>query len=313
MHEQDGRPLQRLLHDRRGTNEERADRSLWPEPERGVGVRQEVEGLPMGSRSRSYRASFRIRLFAILPVLLVMAGAAAAADPQPTLATHARDRIPVLMYHRITCPPPDARFPSLWVCPRRFDRTMAALKAAGWDTLTATQVANRLRIDYPIPDKTFVIVIDDGWRDGFDKAYPILEKYGFEGVYAVVVGRVGVKSNAMTWSELIELRDSGHEIANHTMSHANVTSPTVDLWRQIERSSQILGEKLGRRPGTFVYPYGSYDAAAIEQVRQSGFLVAFTTEYGCVRTWGDRFTEERTRVNGSDTPTRVLEKVAPCA
>ena len=267
----------------------------------------------MGSRSQPHRVSFRIRLFVVLPVLLVMAGAAAAADPPPTLATHARERIPVLMYHRITCPPPDARNPSLWVCPWRFERTMAALKAAGWDTLTATQAANRLRVDYQIPDKTFVIVIDDGWRDGFDNAYPILEKYGFEAVYAVVVGRVGVKPNAMTWSELIELMDSGHEIANHTMSHANVASPTVDLWRQIERSSQILGEKLGRRPRTFVYPYGSYNATAIEQVRQSGFVVAFTTEYGCVRTWADRLTEERTRVNGSDTSARVLEKVASCA
>lgn len=190
---------------------------------------------------------------------------------------------------------------------------MAALKADGWDTLTARDVAHRLTHDIPIPTKTFVIVIDDGLRDGYDTGYPILQKHGFDAVYAVVVERVSVKPTAMTWAELRELELNGHEIANHTLSHANVGSPNVNLRREIELSSQILAAKLGHRPSTFVYPYGSYSQAAVDQLRRSGFRVAYTTEYGCTFSWRDRLLEERVRVNGADSPADVLRKVAPCA
>lgn len=258
------------------------------------------------------RASRTVSL-AYLLVAVGASGMSLAASPAPAAATHASERVPVLMYHQIRCATSETRLPHLWVCPAVFDATMAKLKANGWDTLTARQVANRLRLDIPIPAKTFVIVIDDGDRGGYENGYPILEKYGFEAVFAVVVGRVSIKERAMTWDELRELEANGHEIGNHTLSHANVGSPTVNLYRQIERSSQILAANLGHRPSTFVYPYGSYSQAAVDQVRRSGFRVAYTTEYGCTFTWRDRLLEERIRINRSDSPADVLRKVAPCA
>jgi peptidoglycan/xylan/chitin deacetylase (PgdA/CDA1 family) len=223
------------------------------------------------------------------------------------------EKIPVLMYHRIACAPDGHRAPSRWVCPERFDATLALLKESGWDTMTAREVSRRLKRRLPIPDKTFVIVIDDGRYDGYDNAYPILEKYDFEAVFAVVVGRVSVKDVAMTWPQLLELQASGHEIANHSMTHTNLRLADAQLWQEIEESSQVLADMLGRRPKTFVYPYGGWSSAAADQVRRSGFRIAYTVEYGCNLTWGDRFQEERIRINRSDSPQRVLDKIGPCA
>ena len=221
-------------------------------------------------------------------------------------------RVPALMYHRITCADSDTRLPHLWVCPGRLDKTLRLLKEHGWDTMTAERVASLLKSGGRIPAKTFVIILDDGSRDGYDNALPILEKYGFEATFGVVVGKVSVKRWHMTWRELRELQERGHEIANHSMTHANLGATNAAFWWEIERSAQVLAEHLGSRPKTFVYPYGSHNVEAVAQVKESGFRLAYTTVYGCVHSWSDRLREERIRINGWDSPRDVLDKVRPC-
>ena len=221
-----------------------------------------------------------------------VAGAWMAAGRSPS-GTHT-ELVPVLMYHRISCPERGALYPGLWVCPRTFDRTMRMLKGAGWETITSHGLADALAAGRSIPHKRFVIVIDDGDRDGYDAAYPILERYDFEAVFAVVVGRVEARRQAMTWAELIELEGEGHEIADHSMSHADLRRWTASgLRRQIEQSADRLRRHLGHRPWTFVYPYGARDQNAIDQVRASGFLIAYTTVYGGAHTYRGRFTSPR--------------------
>ncbi len=219
--------------------------------------------------------------------------------------------VPVLMYHRITCAPRDARLPGLWVCPRVFERTMRLLSERGWETITSAQLADARAAGRPLPRRTFVIVFDDGDRDGYDNAYPILERYGFKGVFAVVVGRVGVKRNAMTWAELVELQEAGHEIANHSMSHANVASLDAEgLAREVGRSAARLRAHLGAWPRTFVYPFGRWDRGALDAVRRAHHDMAFTTVSGATRRSSDRFAAPRVRVSRGDSPERIAGRLS---
>ena len=228
------------------------------------------------------------------------------ATPPAAVRWHT-EHVPVLMYHRITCAPRDAAYPELWVCPSVFDATMRRLKAAGWDTITSHQLAMALRTGTAVPPRLFVLVFDDGDRDGYDHAYPILEKYGFEGVFAVVVGRVQVRRQAMTWAELRELETAGHEIADHSASHAWLAHlPHAGLVRQIETSAAQLCAHLGHRPTTFVYPFGAWDQRVVAQVRASGFRIAYTTAYGARERHGGRFVSPRIRINRSDSPADVI-------
>lgn len=222
-------------------------------------------------------------------------------------------RVPVLMYHRISCAERGALLPSLWVCPSRFDRHLRALREAGWRTITARRLMRHLKQGDAVPERTLVIVIDDGDRDGFDNAYPILEKHGFVATYAVVVARVGRHRSAMSWDELRELVANGHEIASHTMHHDDVRRESAaGLEYEIGASGRTLERKLGIPTRTFVYPYGLWDAAAVAVVRAHGYWGAFTTAWGCTMSWSDRLLEERVRINGSDGPAQVLAKVRGC-
>jgi peptidoglycan/xylan/chitin deacetylase (PgdA/CDA1 family) len=245
---------------------------------------------------------------------------AVAAPPPAPDATSPRERtrtdggtstVPVLMYHRITCAPRDARLPGLWVCPRVFDRTMGLLRSRGWHTITSAELADARAAGRTLPRRTFVVVFDDGDRDGYDHAYPILERHGFEGVFAVVVGRVAVKRKAMTWAELIELQGAGHEIANHSWSHANVASlDTRGLEREVGRSARMLRVHLGGWPRTFVYPFGSWDQDAVHAVRASHHRIAYTTIAGATRRSTDRFTAPRIRISRGDTPAGILARLS---
>ena len=219
--------------------------------------------------------------------------------------------VPVLMYHRITCAPRRARLPGLWVCPSAFDRTMRLLKERGWTTITGAQLADARAAGRALPRRTFVVVFDDGNRDGFDEAYPILERYGFKGVFAVVVGRVDVRRRAMTWAELKELQEAGHEIANHSMSHANVASlDRAGLAREVGRSAARLREHLGAWPRTFVYPFGSWDRSALNAVRAAHHDIAFTTASGATRRTSNRLASPRMRVSRGESPERILARLS---
>jgi peptidoglycan/xylan/chitin deacetylase (PgdA/CDA1 family) len=215
------------------------------------------------------------------------------------------------MYHRITCAPRDARLPGLWVCPRVFARTMRLLKAHGWDTITSAELADARAADRPLPRRSFVIVFDDGNRDGYDNAYPILERFGFEGVFAVVVGRVGVKRRAMTWAELRDLQAAGHEIANHSLHHADVTRlDRAGLAREVGLAAERLHRHLGSWPRTFVYPFGRWDGDGIAAVRTTHHHIANTTVPGATRRSTERFTAPRIRVSRSDSPEGILRRLS---
>lgn len=222
-------------------------------------------------------------------------------------------KVPDLMYHMIEVLPKDAALPHLWVDPSEFRQTMKLLAEKGWRTLAPRQIAWRVKNCIPIPAKTFSITIDDGVRNGYDKAYPSLQEFGFKAAYAVVVGRIDKFKRAMTWVMLEELQAAGHEIANHTMHHDDVRAEDDEgLYYEIEESNQILWDRLGKRPRTFVYPYGYWDSEAVAQIRASGFWVAYTTAYGCTVSKGSMLTEQRIRVNRSDSPKSVLRKVQAC-
>lgn len=67
---------------------------------------------------------------------------------------------------------------------------------------------------------------DDGTLDEYQYAAPILEKYGYCGLFNIISGKVAHGENLndhlgvmMSWEQIADLAKRGHEIGSHTHSH----------------------------------------------------------------------------------------------
>jgi hypothetical protein len=99
----------------------------------------------------------------------------------------------------------------------------------------------------------------------------------------------------MTWEQMREMAARGAGFANHGATHDSLIErrdgESDDAWRQrvradVDRGRKRLSEELKPLLGVFAYPYGEYDAAAAELLREAGY-VAFGQQSGAVGPHGD--------------------------
>jgi peptidoglycan/xylan/chitin deacetylase (PgdA/CDA1 family) len=83
------------------------------------------------------------------------------------------------MYHRVIGEKYDSRDPSqagLAVEQDSFDRQMEYLKRH-YDVIPLERLVRCLRGEGRLPDKALAITFDDGWRDNYDFAFPVLSRH----------------------------------------------------------------------------------------------------------------------------------------
>ncbi len=110
----------------------------------------------------------------------------------------------------------------------------------------------------PENQKKVALFFDDGWKDQYDKAFPVLKNFGFKATFAVITEYIGLDRGTskarMNLSELKELQNSGMEIASHTKTHPHMLNLThKKLIDEIANSKKALTQ-LGFNVETFVYP-----------------------------------------------------------
>ena len=222
-------------------------------------------------------------------------------------------RVPVLMYHRVAPADQVGRsLPDLVVSPDRFAAQLEALVAAGWRSITAAELAADLAAGVPSLPRTFVITFDDGWRDGYTEAFPILRRLGLVATFYVITGRIGA-ANSLTASELRGLASAGMEIGSHTMDHVRLASANPWAARlQLTRSAAKIEAVTGQRPTTFAYPFGGLDPLDEALVQESGYAMAFTEASGCRMSWPTRLAAPRVRVSAGTLPQDLLHELEVC-
>ena len=239
-------------------------------------------------------------------------------------------RLPILMYHSVSEDQEESVGPSYRTVtsPDIFVRHMALLKSGGYHGVTlgaglawlTSHDKPRIRASgsphhtrFALNPQPVVITFDDGFRDFYTDAFPVLEQHGFGATMFLPTALIGderrrFKSReCMTWSEARDLHRSGVEFGSHTVNHPRL----VDLdWLHIERelsdSRTEIERRLGTPARTFAYPYAFPKANRpfVHRFRrlldQSGYECCVTTEIGRVRRSDDRLRLCRLPVNSAD-------------
>ena len=195
-----------------------------------------------------------------------------------------------LCYHRFEEKPKD----SMAVTPAAFDAQMQSLRESGFTVIPMQDFLAWRRGEKSIPEKSCLISIDDGYRSGYDVAWPILKKYGYPFtmfIYtAFVKGGALAGGGSLSWAELAEMRDAGVDIQSHTVNHQSLRVKkgkfqnqfaTYEEWLQSEiaGSKHQLESRLGISVNVLAYPYGVHSEQVRALALAAGYEAAFTT-YG---------------------------------
>ena len=222
-------------------------------------------------------------------------------------------RVPILMYHyiRVNPDPHDQLGFNLSVTPSDFARQMDWLAANGYHPIDFNDLRGYLFGQGRLPDRPVVLTFDDGYRDLYTTAYPILRAHGFKAVSYVVSGFVN-SPVSVTSEQVLEMDAHGIQIGAHTVSHADLTKlSSANLWHEVHDSKTSLEGLLGHPVVDFCYPSGRVDDAVIQAVSAAGFQTATTTQPGVVHSAGDRFVWTRVRVSGGESLEQLVTDLGP--
>lgn len=201
-------------------------------------------------------------------------------------------RIVILNYHKV-----DDVFNSLSIPPSDFDDQMSYLKEQGFQTISLEQMRKALAGEpVDLPEKPLIITFDDGYRDNYTNAYPILAKYNFTGVIFVITSFLDQKIPFyMTWEMAKEVQESGViDIQSHTVNHNSMTELSDEkLRKELIDSKKRIEEILGKPADYVAYPTGTYNLHIASIVRDCGYKGAFTIKYGNVDTMTNLYAIER--------------------
>ena len=190
--------------------------------------------------------------------------------------------VPIILYHHIQ--PYDEALKEgqekLTVDPAFFEMHMSYLSSAGYTSLTVDNVVFALQNKQPLPQKSIVVTLDDGYDDNYIHAYPILKKYNIVGNFMIPSGLMETPGY-LSWAQISEMISSGQKMYNHTWSHAPLGYISKEqIIDEVSKSSKKLEEVTGIPQTILTYPYGSFNDVAIQTLRELGFTAALTTMPG---------------------------------
>ncbi len=212
-----------------------------------------------------------------------------------------RTGTPILTYHHVGPRRRGARLKGLYVSPKLFARQMAELKTAefltpSFDMLTVANGQSASRI---------FLTFDDGFKDVFEHALPVLSKHRFRAILFLVSDLLGktnewqqragdITEPLMDAAQVKDWLAAGQQIGAHTKTHPHLTQIPLDEAREeIIASKKSLEDRFGVAIQHFCYPYGDWNETIRDVVSSAGYQTACTTITGINETGTSPFELKR--------------------
>ena len=192
--------------------------------------------------------------------------------------------VPILSYHRFGSKPG-----RMVVTPQAFAEQLAYLARNDYRVIRLTDLIEFLDGKKPLPRRTVVITIDDGYASTYQHAYPLLKKYRFPAT-AFVYSDFVAASDALNWNQMQEMVASGLiDIQPHSKTHTNLIvrfageseeQYIARLDTEILTPLTILRQQLQIPIISFAYPYGDANKHVVERLTQARYRLGLTVNPG---------------------------------
>lgn len=195
--------------------------------------------------------------------------------------------VPVLCYHQFGDGGKSSH--RLEVSAQKFEIQMAYLADNGYRIIRPADLADFLAGTKPIPKRSVVITIDDGFQSAYSVAYPILKKYNFPTTIYLYTDFIG-GSAALTWPQIQSMQESGIiDFQSHSKTHPSLSpgrddGPDSDylarVTAEVTEPLRIIKKRLGKTARHFAYPFGDTSEEVISVLKAEGYETAATVQRG---------------------------------
>ena len=207
-----------------------------------------------------------------------------------SINTLAKDSAVILLYHQVSHSTPKVTS----VSPDTFREHMQYL-AEHHQVLPLKEVIETLQNKQPLPDKVVVITFDDGYKNIYDNAHPILKEFSFPYTIFINPPLIGIVGYQLDWHQIKIMANEGASFANHGSQHSHMLtknkSESEESWLrrsllEIETAETILKNNLGYSLKYFAYPYGEFDLKLKNRLRANGYI-GFAQHSGAIASYSD--------------------------
>jgi len=237
------------------------------------------------------------------------------ASPLMRLASREAVAIPILMYHSIAKKDESGihAYYRTTTSPKAFAAQMEYLHLNGYQSCAPAQAVNLLHSDTGKITKRVVITFDDGYRDFYQEAFPVLNRFGLTATVYLPTVYVGehplsfTGRDCLTWSEVRELQKYGISFGSHTATHPQLRYlDERAIEDEIMSSKNEIEEKTGRAVDSFAYPYAfpqietDFKKLLRDSLCRADYSNGVCTTVGRAGRGSDPFFMERLPVNSCD-------------
>ena len=202
--------------------------------------------------------------------------------------------IPVIMYHRVINKSENEGIYGTYIYEDIFRKHLQYLKDKNYTVITFKDLDKiGWRNRFEKGKKYIILTFDDGYKDNYDLAFPILKEFDFKATIFLMgksaynewdVKAGGERKFSLMSVEMIkEMQDYGIEFGAHTFNHPKLnTLSNEEIEYQIVDVKKPLEEKIGKEIITFAYPYGILNDYAKKMTKKAGYTFALATDSGSV-------------------------------
>jgi len=140
------------------------------------------------------------------------------------------------------------------------------------------RLASRIRGESRSCPEPLLISFDDGHISQYELALPLLEQYSCKAIFFVIAGRIGQRSDFMTWNHLKELVARGHRVEAHGWSHTFLTSCTdAELYYEVRSAKDLIEDRVGVDVRALSAPHGRWDSRVVRACAEAGYEELYTS------------------------------------
>ena len=188
-----------------------------------------------------------------------------------------------------------------------FKDQMEFLSKNGYKTLTSNEFLAYKKGEINVPKKSVFITFDDGWRDNFYYAYPILKEFGLKATIFLVTSWIEKASEQnslkraeftplqhklakksapqnpgglfLNWDEIEKMSDV-FSFHSHTDGHNDGYFASLEFKEDLQACKNVIKSRLGFDDNHLCWPRGEYDKERLKIAKELGYEIFYTTDRG---------------------------------